>query len=182
MERGKPFDWIVKARPDFVPIGRFPPLAMFYHNPRQVYMSWQNDHWNLCPRELCDLLLAAPSRKQMTCEAGPDLGYNQKSHLDFAGLGKGRITAMSVDYLIFRDRLHFNKPNQVIYVDCNFWKGVDEKSCQKLAQIVSRSGVNATMAWTKRGDSPESYLLSAMKMVRDVPPRPRRLPENAVLL
>jgi hypothetical protein len=181
-KRGKIFDWIIKARPDFVPIGRFPPLAMFWHNnPRQVYMSWQNDHWNLCPRELCTLQLVEPSRKQLSCEAGPDLGYGQKSKLEFAGLGQGVITQMAVDYLIFRDRLHFNNPNQVIYVDCKFWQGVHEPSCQKLARIVDRAGVNATMAWAQH-DDPEEHLAAAMQMVREVPAKPRRIPDNAVFL
>ena len=180
--RGQKFDWIIKSRPDFVPMGRFPPLAMFWHsNPPRVYMSWLNDHWNLCPRDMCERLLVEPSRKQLSCEAGADLGIRQKAKLEFAGLGPAFITEMSVDYLIFRDRIHFNNANQLIYIDCKFWRNVDTPSCQKLAEIVDKSGPNATMTWVQQGD-PEEYVAAAMRMVREVPPRPRRIPDNAVLV
>lgn len=152
---------------------------MFYQ-PR-FFMSWQQGHWNLCPRELCNAALVEPARKQLSCEAGIDLGYKQKATLDFAGLGKSAIGEMSVEYVIFRDRVHFNNPKTLIAVDCKFWPPGIQEQCQEFVNLVDRSGWNATLKWTKEGES-EQYFNAAMKLIRDVPSKPRRVPDDAILL
>lgn len=144
-------------------------------------MSWQQDHWNLCPRELCDAALVEPARKQLSCEAGIDFGFTQKSTLDFAGLGKRAIGEMSVEYVIFRDRVHFNNPKTLTAVDCKFWQPSIQEQCQEFVNLVDRSGLNATLQWTKEGD-PEQYFNAAIKLIQKVPSKPRRVPDDAILL
>ena len=154
-------------------------MAIFWQP--HVYMSRFRDHWNLCPRSLCDAALAEPVRKQLSCEAGIDLGYKQKATLDFAGLGKGLISEMSVEYVIFRDRVHFNNPKTLTSVDCKWWQPSVHEQCFEFVKLVDRAGWNATLQWSKEGD-PEGYFNAAMKLIRGVPPKVLRVPEGAVLL
>jgi len=160
-------------------MSRFPTLAMF-HRP-QILMTWQHDHWTLCPRELCNAALVEPARKQLSCEAGTDFGFTQKATLDFAGLGKSSIGKMSVEYVIFRDRVHFNNPKTLTAVDCKFWQPSIQEQCQEFVNLVDRSGLNATLQWTKEGD-PEQYFNAAMKLIQEVPSKPCLVPDDTIFL
>ena len=160
-------------------MARFPTLAMF--NRPQFFMSWQQDHWNLCPRDLCNAGLMTPALKQLSCEAGIDFGYKQKATLDFAGLGKSAIGEMSTKYIIFRDRVHFNNPKTLTAVDCNFWQPNIRTQCNSFVNLVDRSGWNSTLEWSKEGN-PEEYFDGALKLIRELPSELRRVPDDAILL
>jgi len=123
----------------------------------------------------------APALKQLSCEAGIDFGYKQKATLDFAGLGKSAIGEMSTRYVIFRDRVHFNNPNTLTAVDCNFWQPNIRAQCNSFVNLADRSGWNATLEWSKEG-SPEDYFDAAFKLIRELPPELRRVPDDAKLL